>query len=714
MDSRGLDQHRKTNILDLPVEILQMILDCLKGHTKEYLPVALTCFQFYALTLQTRFENMAIEFDSNGLNWKPFSSNLLLESVRGQKRYPQVIDFVGYRRSNLQKHHPRNKVENIKDVFERYGNISFGHVQSLSFSSTWLRDDETEDRSKARRKTHQRLFWKSVATLLEQFPNITKLTLPVTLGLMLETQPSNSKALSQTQMEKRLRGLLSLRNLKYLCCWTCWMGFTAPPALFSLEFPAVWDLIISNSKSLECLRVEFLCLDIRICPETGKIEQVYPSRCPKRILSALETLFIQRQMFAPPSIRLDPLNLKVLYFEACPCCTLIPESGIIRVEILEVLSLVFCHDTYKMLSTIATELQSLKCLQLVELDSDITLLESSLRELPPLRALYIAILELGVQLDYTCLDKHQASIQTLVILAVTSPVWRAGTHSTLQRSYRRRSQIDFSGWKQLEELTFHCKGDLPSIYIPPSLKFLNIVDPGVQERLRKDGCYGLLKGYVTQQIHNTGTTEWSLRAVVINWRLSVPHDIGPDLELLEPIPNPRRELRGKARLPILSVKKLDRQEGMRKFLGTSIFRPGQGARTWIDDMAVNVNANANVNANVNGRTEAELDAAEGIAILYPNRPENTASETTAPSDPEEGLRRLAAAAATAAATAAGEDEDPAPETYSPPSPPPPPPKKRKRVKAIYSSAKQIKARKLRKLGIPTTKPNIPRTRFQGG
>ncbi|KAK6528537.1 hypothetical protein TWF281_009778 [Arthrobotrys megalospora] len=234
-----------------------------------------------------------------------------------------------------------------------------------------------------------------------------------------------------------------------------------------------------------------------------------------------------------------------------------------------------------MLLEISAKLTNLKCLQVVEILSDISLLEESLKKLPPLEALYIAIIQKDGQLDYGCLDKHQSSIKRLVFVTGSNPAWREGSHSTLRGPNLRRAKIDFRAWRQLEELTFHCGGDLPFFYLPPSLKFLNVVDPRAKE---KDHIYTydeLLRAYTTQQMNAAKSDEWKLKAVIVNSALSLPNDFGLSFKILETA----AEKSGP--LPTLKVKVLEAAMFFRKFSGTSILRPKtkSRARSWINQIA---------------------------------------------------------------------------------------------------------------------------------
>ncbi|KAK6499426.1 hypothetical protein TWF506_004054 [Arthrobotrys conoides] len=233
-----------------------------------------------------------------------------------------------------------------------------------------------------------------------------------------------------------------------------------------------------------------------------------------------------------------------------------------------------------MLFKISSEPTNLKCLQVVEILGDISLLELSLLKLPPLEALYISILEKDGQIDYNCLDKHKGGIKNLVLVTGASTAWKAGSHSILRGSSLRRAKIDFRTWKVLRELTYHCGGDLPTFYLPSSLKFLSVIDSKAGERDLTYTYYDLLRTWTCQKVRMAGNLVSELKAVIIHTELSLPNTTLPPFKLLE-VTLEKRVANSRGRTPLLSVKLLTAPEFLRMFPETSLLRSNGATRQWI-------------------------------------------------------------------------------------------------------------------------------------
>ncbi|KAF3223462.1 hypothetical protein TWF106_004854 [Orbilia oligospora] len=566
MDSSSPDLHRAKNILNLPPEILRMVFAYL-GDNEYKQSISLTCFEFYSLALQSRYESISIEFDVRGFKWKPFASSLLLEPVRGQKRYPKALRFIPSQAFEEKRKDSKYTVKDLKRSFARRGNICFDAVKSITFLNPKFCLDYTQ-RHGAAKEIFDDSFAGLAFEVLKRFPNLVNLTIPITHAILTRKVRIGKTRNASKNREKN--GILANSKLRYLCCLV---------SLPRKEFSAVWELIRSNSNTLKFLRIFFLFWSPEICALSGEIKVPYLFTLDE-YLSKLSTLFTIREYF-PPGMPPARLSLKALQFESFPCCGSLQCSNLFRPDVLEVLSLVYCHDAYAMLCDTSVKLVSLRCLQVVEIKSDVSMLERSLSQLRPLEGLYISIIQKDEEFDYRCLEKHKGSIKRLVFLTGEKAISRGDSHLKLRSSSPRTIKPDFREWQKLEELTFHCGEPLPAFYIPPCLKFLSVVgaSAGVENSTNSD--YELARGYASQQIMTAEGGERRLMAIIFNERLSLPNDIGYHFKIFEIFTEKTGESSGRyISTPIVKI--LGADDFLRKFPATSILRPSRKARTWID------------------------------------------------------------------------------------------------------------------------------------
>ncbi|KAK6357280.1 hypothetical protein TWF718_001599 [Orbilia javanica] len=425
-------------------------------------------------------------------------------------------------------------------------------------------------------------FSKLMFDVIKQFPNISKFTSDIVMECF-EEQANAGGSVPQLRGEEKTHGILSFQKLECINLQFVW---ATPAQLFAMNFPVIWDLISLNAGTMKCLRIFFLAWTPPICANEGLITE--PAfRNAYGYINALQILF-KVPYFCTSIARLPQFNLEVLQLESFGNCTFLPTSRLLRPETLKVLSLVFCHDVYAMLFEISTELKSLECLQVVEIQSDISLLGKSLRRLPPLKALYIAMIQKSDRLDVGCLDKHRSSIKRLVLLTGGESPWFGGPYSALRRSSlgRAKHKVNFREWKKLEELTFHCGGELPTFYIPTSLKFLSVVDPSSNAQEGDPTCVynEFLRNLTKQQMNMTKNRVWGLQAVIISSALCLPDYVGKGFKILETAAvAPIADSNGRIHKPELKVSVLELDVFRWKFPGTSIVRQDSRSRNWIDE-----------------------------------------------------------------------------------------------------------------------------------
>ncbi|KAF3189701.1 hypothetical protein TWF225_002835 [Orbilia oligospora] len=232
MDSFNPDLNRTKNILNLPPEILRMVFAYL-GDNEYKQSISLTCFEFYSLALQSRYE-------------KP---------VRGQERYLKALKFISSQAFEEKRKDSNYTVRDLKRGFARRGNICFDVVKSITFPNPKFCLDYTQKRGAAKE-----IFDDSFAGLafevLKRFPNLVNLTIPITHVILTRKVRIGKTRNARKNREKN--GTLANSKLRYLCC------------LISLprkEFSAVWEPIRSNSNTLKCLHFLLILVARNLCPQ---------------------------------------------------------------------------------------------------------------------------------------------------------------------------------------------------------------------------------------------------------------------------------------------------------------------------------------------------------------------------------------------------------------------------------------------------------------
>ncbi|KAK6536055.1 hypothetical protein TWF281_000301 [Arthrobotrys megalospora] len=406
------------------------------------------------------------------------------------------------------------------------------------------------------------------------FPNITKLTIPVTPEILAEQVRTGDQTLSYDENRGEHHSILRLQKLRYLSFEYTFPNGPDPDPIRVLQadLSVMWGLVNSNSDNLKCLRVFLM---------DGPPEFHTTKLSLSTIVSSMIFVFVPPRYF-PHSLRLNPLNLKIFQIGWFPCASVLSAMGVFRPEILEVLSLLYCRDAYRLLFNISTLLTSLKYLQVVELENDISLLEGALITLPPLKGLYLSMLK-KKQLFYRSLQRHQESMERLVLVtkASSARLPKIDSRSRLQPLGAPPRIIDFTAWTELEELTLHYSADdVPSLCLPRSLKFLSIVDPKTDGR--SETYYDqLLTTYTWQQISGRRRAKWSLKAVIINSALRAPYDTGQSFKIFEPVLSSESNLQHGSKA-MVRANKLEEVAFYRRFPGTSILRSNRKPCSWID------------------------------------------------------------------------------------------------------------------------------------
>ncbi|KAF3175613.1 hypothetical protein EYR41_008980 [Orbilia oligospora] len=254
MDSFNPDLNRTKNILNLPPEILRMVFAYL-GDNEYKQSISLTCFEFYSLALQSRYESISIEFDVRGFKWKPFASSLLLEPVRGQERYPKALKFIPSQAFEEKRKDSKYTVKDLKRGFARRGNLCFDAVESITFLNPEFCFDYTQRRGAAK-ETFDDSFAGLAFEVLKQFPNMVNLTIPITHAIL--TRKARIGKTRNARKNREKNGILASSKLRYLWC---------PISLPRKEFSAVWEPIRSNSNTLKCLHFLLILVARNLCPQ---------------------------------------------------------------------------------------------------------------------------------------------------------------------------------------------------------------------------------------------------------------------------------------------------------------------------------------------------------------------------------------------------------------------------------------------------------------
>ncbi|KAK6530360.1 hypothetical protein TWF694_003716 [Orbilia ellipsospora] len=508
-------------IVDLPVEVLRMIFSYL--YRRSLHAVFLTCPLFYAVAAEYFHETLILESDILGINYDPFLSTRLPEEVRKQIRFVKALRFIPYRGSDKLESRRRNQIEHLMKLLMKYGNFSFERLQSISFSSPDIFNVRNG----------------FIPDIVNQFPQTNQLSIPYTINSITDPEHPHKRII-----------LTRLRDFSFDVSWPEQNG-----DISRVDLSLMWDLINTNARTLECLRIGFGRWD----PNTHKnLNRDYsdgsrgylagglhlvkaklyqflehlagpgtPTYRPQNLISPILRPFFPMIQSQWP----EQLSLKVLQMEMFPFCSyrvIYRNTNFLRPEILEVLSLVYCSNSFTMVLGLSRALVSLRCLQVVEAVDYIENLEKALLQLPrPLEALFVAMGAGFRGFDYNCLAHHQESLKVLYLW--NPPGYGAFTGEKIcqdsESKYGRVGRVhDFSSWPGLEELAIHeGNRDLSDLFFPPSLKFLNLINTTIVYKSHVSSNDPLTTTYksrllngITKQIAQAGRYETNLEAIAVS------------------------------------------------------------------------------------------------------------------------------------------------------------------------------------------------------
>ncbi|KAF3922494.1 hypothetical protein AA313_de0209313 [Arthrobotrys entomopaga] len=413
-------------------------------------------------------------------------------------------------------------------LLTKFGNFSFERLQSISFSSPDIFDVVRNG---------------FIPDIVNQFPQTHELSIPYTINSI--TDPEHP--------QKRIF-LSRLRNFSFDVSWPERNG-----DIRRVDLSLMWDLINTNARTLECLRVGFGRWDPNIHKQSNKdynygdgsrgylagglhlikaklykfLEHLAgpgtPTYRPQNLISPILRPFFPMIQSQWP----EQLSLKVLQMEMFPFCSyrvIYRNTNFLRPEILEVLSLVYCSNSFTMVLGLSRALVSLQCLQVVEAVDYIENLEKALCQLPrPLEALFVATGGGFKSFDYDCLVQHRKTLRVLYLWNPTrSGVFVEEEVCSLDSQGKgggvNRLHHDFGSWPRLEELAIHQGGgDLSNLVLPTSLKFLNLINSTVVHRNLLSLNDNLIEEYKTmlfksiaKQMAQNEWKETNLEAVVVS------------------------------------------------------------------------------------------------------------------------------------------------------------------------------------------------------
>ncbi|KAJ6257340.1 hypothetical protein Dda_8229 [Drechslerella dactyloides] len=347
-----------STILDLPLDALRAILSYVPRETLPAVRLSCSLLSSFATEQSRRHVELTgnLKFDAELLPLEPDDGS---RDIRVKALY-----FVPYERRALSviivqdeskeghrcmleasggRKYPRARTEShrlMQSLTER-GGFHFDQLGEIQFSSPEICDSDP----------------RFVAATIDQFPHITKLTLPFTLRLQ-KHGPFHSAA----------RSLDSLRYLHVNVSWPHTRTRLGMKPIYDynrMDLSTLWEVVKANVSTMECLRVNFCQWDIerRISDISGKDWTVCSDTCLLRSPVDYMTEFIFTitnfrpshtiDFYAPWQRRYFPiyqnewpeqLKLRVLQFEVFAFSPAIGTLGcFFRPETLEVLSLILCH-----------------------------------------------------------------------------------------------------------------------------------------------------------------------------------------------------------------------------------------------------------------------------------------------------------------------------------------------------------------------------------
>ncbi|KAJ6258368.1 hypothetical protein Dda_6408 [Drechslerella dactyloides] len=538
------------SLLSLPAEILLMICSYLAIYPSCLDAVSLTCRELFLIAAQYRHRVMNIQSDANGINWKPFSASLLPEALRAKLHAPESITFRKYKLDPTKRrgYRPRNTIVDFQKTLNKHGNFSFENVQSLSFDRHNVFGGADKYHSKF--------------DIIKQFPQIKKLVLPVTAnrwdGFVLGF--FNPLVLSNSARTPKLYSMMNLSNLEDFSFKICGQQSRWTRS-YLIDTNIIWDLAHLNSSTLRHLRIRVVdwVVELRDRPMAAWSRYLKPA-----------TVWYQAFAFTCLAFREDQteikLSLKTFQLEMFPQLDRTINLNFLQLCTLETLSLVFCRGAHKLLSAVTTNLVNLRCLQIIEHEVDWHYLADALRKLPPLEGLYVSMMiHNGVSPD--CLSKHQDTMKRLVLLSPGPPNWFA-------KETDYPVEISFKSWTALEELTFHCKY-LPELEIPPSLKFLSLVQHSDLQPTVDKSRLAIFK-YAVQQMFSLTKSELNLRAVIIHPKLPLPLDMRKSFHVFQ------TRMHHNEKETTISVELTTPADFYRRYPEASILREDGDPSSWIN------------------------------------------------------------------------------------------------------------------------------------
>ncbi|KAF3922511.1 hypothetical protein ABW21_db0207455 [Orbilia brochopaga] len=576
-----------SSLVDLPVETLRKICSHLKDYKSSIHALSLTCKDLAAVAAEYRFESINVEANKFGFNYRPFASTPVPESVREMTRFPKCLNLfpcgVLKQQDSYQPRSRREGCSDIKKVFAQHANISFDKLESLSFYFPFAGSVNDYNRK---------------LDLVKEFPHIKRFAIRMQHqnswdGINAHRARSVRYLFSWTNPPESLLCLKSLEHLSFEVYWP------NSKAMDEIDLSAMWELIENNTDTLECLRTSFL---------DWTPDMTFDFNDPFRIEDFFKSLEM-REPSVPswsrrnleedcPMLNLGwqkKLNLKVFQIELFPnsITSRLFNLGFLQPQALRVLSLIFCDLAGNILRSSATSLPNLKCLQVIGRYLDLKAINDALMILRPLEALYVSAIEPMGTIFGDALEKHKNSIRCLVLATGEgSERWPTIPSSPedppvddLTPCTANKYTLDFTNWSKLEELTYHVTGDLDEpekLHLPPSLRFLSIVDPESLWYFPADKYHDFVSFHALRCIRGerVWTEKCKLQAIIISPTLPPLNDMGHYFRVIE-----TKISKGPAEWEIvISVNKVDERDldFDRSFPGVSIVRRNRKASAWIN------------------------------------------------------------------------------------------------------------------------------------
>ncbi|KAK6331168.1 hypothetical protein TWF696_003235 [Orbilia brochopaga] len=555
----------KNYLDDFPSEILLDICSYLADHRPSLDAVGLTCKRFYEVAAEYRCQTIQAEWDAQG---KLSTPTRLSEWAHAKKRFPRCLVIPDWTASRGESYSFRDSLKGIQEALSNNEDMSFDKLESLCFDHPKNPDDNNS---------------RTTLHIINQFPRIKKLKMPITLEMMEEADKLSGRSILPFSWPWRSdppRSFLPLQNLEHLS----FEIYRPGEMLFNLnpDVSLIWDLMFKNLdlNALRCLRASFTDWKyfLDAARKSGRVEDLlqwlgWP------IIRSMEIFLDSHPKFRhewPRKLSLKTLQLMLFPWPASNFASL----GFIQPEALQTLSLVFCTSWRGNLDWLTHfqpgQFVNLKCFQIIDTDIFSEMLEDFLWELPPLEALFVSLNGLE-HFNYHSLDKHKDTMKRLVLTS-TERAWCA-RFDTSRSCPTLEPQTYFRSWNKLEELTFHLH-PLINLRLPPSLKFLSLMDIDFEVGGERDTniYFDMIEMFALRQMPRLRPRKWNLQAVIINPALPLYLDIGPSFRIFT-----TKACRGTRESEIIiGIDEIKESDFYRRFEGTAILRPDGMPTSWID------------------------------------------------------------------------------------------------------------------------------------